>query len=127
MHKDNHHSPVAVAYAEALLELAEQSGAVDSLAQELRDLRQILDTTPKFAEILANPAIGEETRATLLKNVFGGRASQLLLNFLMLANTKGRLGIVSAVAGAYAELLDERNRLIEADITVARKLDDSQL
>lgn len=127
MHHDNHNSPLAVAYAQALLDLANDAAAAESVGQELRDLRQILDTNPKFKLVLADPAIGHEERERLLRRTFEGRASRLLLDFLLLANEKGRLGILSAIAGAYDDLLDQQLGKIEVDVTVAQKLDAQQL
>jgi F-type H+-transporting ATPase subunit delta len=127
MHKDNHHSPTAIAYAEALLDLANESNIAPALGQELRDLRQIVDTTPAFAQILSDPAISTAEREKLIRTVLEGRASKLTVNFLLLCNEKGRLNLLSAIAGAYDELLDQQQGKVEVDVTVAEKLNAKQL
>jgi F-type H+-transporting ATPase subunit delta len=127
MHKDNHQSPVAVSYAQALLDLAMEAKSADAVGQELRDLRQIVDTTPQFGQILADPAIGVEEREKLIRTVFSGKSSQLVLNFLLLLNVKGRLALLPAIAGAYDDLLDQQQGKVEVDVTVAVKLSDKQL
>jgi F-type H+-transporting ATPase subunit delta len=127
MHKDNHQSPLATSYAKALLELANESKQTEAIGEELRDLRQILDTNPLFAQILADPAIGRDERWQLISRVFQGRASQLMLNFLGVVNEKGRLALVPAIAGAYDDLLDEQYGKVEVDVTVAERLGQDQL
>jgi F-type H+-transporting ATPase subunit delta len=127
MHKDNHHSPLSLAYAEAMLQLANEGNSAKETGQELRDLRQILDTIPDFAQVLADPAIGHEERGQLLTNVFKGRASKLVFDFLQLLNEKGRLSALAGIAGAYDELLDSQQGIVEVDVTVAQRLDDSQM
>jgi F-type H+-transporting ATPase subunit delta len=127
MHADNHQSPVAKAYAEALLELANESKTAGSLGKELRDLRQLLDTVPNFGEVLADPAIGNAERAKLIHNVFAGRASKLLVDFLGLLNEKNRLDHLAAIAGAYDDLLDQQEGKVEVDVTVAQPLAKEQL
>jgi len=127
MHKDNHQSPLAVAYAQALLDLANEAKNAEEIGQELRDLRQIIDTNDQFAQVLADPAISNEERGRLIHTVFDGRASHLILNFLGLVNEKGRLSILPAIAGAYDDLLDKQRGNIEVDVTVAHKLNDEQL
>jgi F-type H+-transporting ATPase subunit delta len=127
MHKDNHQSPLAVSYAQALLDLANESNSAASIGEELRDLRQIIDTNAEFAALLASPAIGREERAQLIHRIFDGRASKLMLNFLGLVNEKDRMSILPAIAGAYDDLLDKQFGKIEVDITVAHRLDDGQL
>jgi F-type H+-transporting ATPase subunit delta len=127
MHKDNHQSPLAVAYAQALLDLANEAKNAEDIGQELRDLRQIIDTNESFAQVLADPAISNEERGRLIHTVFDGRASHLILNFLGLVNEKGRLSLLPAMAGAYDDLLDKQRGNIEVDVTVAHKLNDEQL
>ena len=127
MHKDNHHSPIAVSYAQAMLDLANEAKSADAIGQELRNLRQIVDTNPQFAQILADPAIGHEERGKLIMNTFGGRVSHLVQNFLLLLNEKSRLNILAAISGAYDELLDEQSGKAEVDVTVAQELSAQQL
>jgi F-type H+-transporting ATPase subunit delta len=127
MHKDNHQSPLAVSYAQALLELANESNSAAAMGEELRDLRQVIDTNPDFAQVLASPAISTEERGKLIHTVFDGRASTLMLHFLGLANQNGRLNILPAIAGAYDDLLDQQQGQVEVDVTVAHRLNDDQL
>ena len=127
MHKDNHQSPAAIAYAKAMLDLANENKSAPTVGQELRDIRQIVDTNPNFAQILSDPAISTEDREKLLRSVFEGKASQLVLNFLLLLNKKGRLKMLAAIGGAYDDLLDEQQGLTEVDITVAESLNAKQL
>jgi F-type H+-transporting ATPase subunit delta len=127
MHKDNHQSPLAIAYAQALLELATAANNADGIADELRAIRQLIDDNPQFAQVLADPAIGNEERAKLIHNVFDGRVSKLIQNFLGLANEKGRLNILPAIASAYDALLEAQRGNVEVDVTVAHKLNDDQL
>ncbi|MDP9173698.1 MAG: ATP synthase F1 subunit delta [Planctomycetota bacterium] len=127
MHKDNHQSPTAVAYAQALLDLAVEGNTAQIIGQELRDLRQVVDTTPQFAQVLGDPTISAEERGKLIRTVFTDRASHLLLNFLLLLNEKNRLPLLPGIAGAYDDLLDEQFGKVEVDVTVARELTTEQL
>jgi len=127
MHKDNHQSPLAIAYAEALLELANESNSAAAIGEELRGLRQIIETDKLFAQLLADPAISTEERGQLLHRVFDGRASTLMSHFLGLTNEKGRLVLLPAIAGAYDVLLDRQQGVVEVDVTVAKGLGDDQL
>ncbi|MGA3067835.1 MAG: ATP synthase F1 subunit delta [Tepidisphaeraceae bacterium] len=127
MHKDNHNSPVALAYAQALLELANESKSAPDFGQELRDLRQILDLNPKFQQVLTDPAIGDAEVGKLIHTVFDGRASKLLVNLLGLLNEKGRLSLLAGIAGAYDDLLEAQQGKVEVDVTSAQKLTPQQV
>jgi F-type H+-transporting ATPase subunit delta len=127
MGNENHHSPLAIAYAQALLELANESKTTEAVGQELDALREVIEKNPTFAQVLSDPAISTEERGRLLHRVFDGRASKLMLHFLGLVNEKGRLNILSSIAGAFDELLDQQQGKIEVDATVAERLSDQQL
>src|SRR5436190_19627868 len=101
-----HASPVALAYAQSLLDLANEQQQAESIAQELAALRQLVDENPNFREVLANPAISVGEREELLEKIFRGKVSPLLFNTLGVLNRKHRLGLIGQIAQGYADLLD---------------------
>ena len=120
-------SPVAVAYARSLLELADERKQMEQVDQELRALREVIEQNPTFRAFLRDPSIGQNERMEMLNRVFGGKLSPLLMNFLQVVNAHGRLGKLEEIARAYDELLDERLGKIEVDVTVAQRLNPDQL
>ena len=123
-----HYSPTAVIYARSLLELANEGGQqAEAIAEELRDLRQIVDANPNFALYLAAPAISQADREQTIKKIFDGRVSKLVEDFLGVLNEKNRLNLLTEIAGAYLALLEDQLSKVEVDVTVAHRLDDQQL
>jgi F-type H+-transporting ATPase subunit delta len=122
-----HKSPLAVAYAQALLELAQPQNQHEAIGRELAQLREIIEQNKTFALFLADPAISEAEHGEVLKRVFQGQVSPLLMNFLGVVNQKGRLKSLVAISQAYDDLLDEMLGKIEVDVTVAQRLSDAQL
>jgi F-type H+-transporting ATPase subunit delta len=120
-------SPTAYAYAQSLLELANESKSAESIGQELAGLRQILSTQPMFRMYLADPSISAVERRDALDRIFRGKVSQLLLNFLGVVNDHTRLGLLDQIIDAYDELLDEQLGKVEVDVYVAQKLAPEQL
>jgi F-type H+-transporting ATPase subunit delta len=127
MGNENHHSPLAIAYAQALLELANESNSTAAVGEELRALRELIAANPSFAQVLSDPSISTEERGGLLHRVFDGHGSTLILHFLGLVNEKGRLNLLPAIAGAFDELFDLQQGKVEVDATVAQALGDEQL
>jgi len=127
MPTQDHQSSTAIAYAEALLELANEAKSADETGQELRDIRQVIAENEKFAQVLADPAISTDERKQFLQRVFEGRASQLVMHFLGLVNQKGRLALFSSISLAYDDLLQEQQGIIEVDVTVAQALSSKEL
>jgi F-type H+-transporting ATPase subunit delta len=127
MAKEVHPSSSAVAYATALIELANERQLTQSIADELDGLRQVLAQIPTFRAFLADPSIGETERTAVLKKVFAGKVQPLMEHFLEVVAAKGRLAQLSQIADAYDDLLDEQQGKIEVDVTVAQKLTPDQL
>jgi F-type H+-transporting ATPase subunit delta len=127
MPKDIHPSSSAIAYATALIELANERNLTQSIAEDLGGLRQVLADSPSFRQFLSDPSVSETERSDLLKKVFAGKLQPLLEHFLDVVAAKGRLGHLDQIADAYDELFDEQLGKIEVDVTVAQKLSPEQL
>lgn len=127
MPQEQHTGPLAVSYARSLLELANAQNQAKEIGQEIEELGKIVESDRSFANFLANPAVGEAERARLLEKVFRGRVSPLLMNFLLVANRRARLGQLHEMATAYADLLEQQLGIVEADVTVAQRLGPDEL
>ena len=127
MAKEVHPSSSAVAYATALIELANERQLTQPIAEELDGLRQVLAENPTFRGFLADPSIGEAERTQVLKKVFEGKLQPLIDHFMKLLAAKGKLGQLDQIADAYDDLLEEQQGKIEVDVTVAQKLTPQQL
>jgi F-type H+-transporting ATPase subunit delta len=123
----SHNKPVAARYARALLELANKDGQAEPVREELKGLAEVLNTSAPFAAAIADPGVSEATRHDLLTKAFAGRVSPLMLNFLGLVNSKGRLGLLREIIEAYDDLLEEQLGNVEVDVTVAQRLSGDQL
>jgi F-type H+-transporting ATPase subunit delta len=127
MAKDTRITPLAVAYAKSLLELATERKVEEDIGRELAEIGKMVGENPDFQTFLANPAIGEADRGSIVDKAFRGRVSELVLNTLLVMNLKGRLGLLRQVATAFADLLQEQQGIVEADVIVADKLSPDQL
>jgi F-type H+-transporting ATPase subunit delta len=126
--KSSPNKPIAVRYARALLQLANQRQEAESIRSELQGLSQVLGASPTFAAIVADPGVSEGTRHTLIQRTFGnGRVSPTMLNFLGLLNSKGRLGLLREIIESYDDLLEEQLGNVEVDVTAAQRLTPEQL
>jgi F-type H+-transporting ATPase subunit delta len=117
-----HHTPTVLSYATSLLELAEEQNQFAPIGQELNQIGEILDQNPTFGLFLADPAISQAERAKVLGEIFGGKISPLLWNFIGVLNLKNRLALLAKIIPAYDDLLDEKYGKIEVDVTTAHQL-----
>src|SRR5579862_4322517 len=122
-----HHSVAVLAYAQSLLDLATEQNQAQPIGDELGQVRDLIEQNPTFGLYLADPAISQDKRAQLLANIFSGKVSPLLWNFLGVVNLKNQLKNLPKMAAAYKDLLDEQFGKIEVDVTTAQRLADDQL
>lgn len=123
----DHHSTLALTYARSLLELADDGGEIEPVANDMGALRQVLGENPGFVAFLRDPGISREERQSVLDKTLSGKATQLVERFLTLMNERNRLGMLGEMVDAFETLLDEKLGKIELDVTVAQKLSDAEL
>ena len=69
-------------YAEAIFELAQEHQQTESVREELEQIAELIRTDQEFSQILQSPAIGHDKKSVILEQVFTGRVSDLVLDFL---------------------------------------------
>lgn len=119
----NKQTSLAAAYARAILDLANQQQQAETIADELRSLKELFQANPTFGLFLRDPAISTEERHNVLDRTFRGRISPLLMNSLAVMNEKGRLGLLADVANEYQAMLDQQQGKIAVKAIVAREME----
>ncbi len=120
-------SPIAIAYAQSLLELANEQKQAEPIEAELSELGKIVTDNPAASEVFINPAVSIAERAEMLGRIFRGKISPLLFNVIGVMNQHGRLGLIAELAQAYHDLLDLQLGKVEVDLIVARQLEPGEL
>jgi F-type H+-transporting ATPase subunit delta len=106
-------------YAEAILHVAEERGQSEELLEELNGLVEYLDGNPDLDRFLASPMIEAEPREQVIEQAFRGRASDLLLDSLLVVNRKGRLSALRAIAAAYRAALRNLRGWVDVHVRTA--------
>jgi F-type H+-transporting ATPase subunit delta len=119
---------VARRYAEALIDTAQKEKQVDAALEELAEIgTDVFPRFPRFAELLASERVPVGERDRILGDVFGGRASDLVLRFLRVLNRRGRLGLLRPIVAEARTIWDRRNHRIPVSVRSAVPLGDDQL
>jgi len=122
---DEREREVGRLYAEAILHVAEEQGQAEELLEELNGLVEYLDRNPEFERFLASPLIEEEPHAQVIEDAFRGKASDLLVDSLLVVNRKGRLSAVRAIAVAYRAALRDLRGWMDVHVRTAVPLTDA--
>ena len=115
---------VALVYAKAFLGSAEKSGRTADAVAELTSLvEDVLAAQPEFAEVLGSKRIAHDEKSAMIDRVFGGQASPMLLSFLKVLSSHGRLDALAAIGREVQERYDEKLGRKRVVITSATTLD----
>jgi F-type H+-transporting ATPase subunit delta len=115
-------------YAEALIDAAQKEGGAEAALEELAEIEEdVLKPFPRFAAVLASARVQAAQKDRILRELFEGRASGLVLRFLRVLNRRGRLEILSSVLREARAIWDRRNRRIPVRVRSAVPLDEGQL
>lgn len=113
-------------YSEALFELAEEGGAVRDTSEELSAVSDIFSANSELFDILSAPMVADSEKTELLGSIFGGRISQLTLDFLCVLSQKGRIRSLNGIADAFRNKHYEAEGIIEVTVTSVKPLSDTQ-
>lgn len=113
---------IARRYAKAFLELAEESGKVDTIGAELDRILGGDHGGPLYAA-LANPAFTLEERRAVIDAIAPRLGlSQLTKNLLCILLEKGRTSLLHEVVGQYREFADEKANRVRVTVEAAEPL-----
>jgi len=114
--------PIFDTYAEALLDAVSRAGQLDVAFAEALELRKVLGANPALPRLLEKPAILKEDKLALLRRVFEGRLSPLMLNLALLLVDKHRGGNWDGVLEFFIKRVEDKRGIRSAQVTTARAL-----
>lgn len=117
---------VSSRYANALVELAEEKNIFDKISEDVDLVFNTLTGSKELKKILASPVIKESKKVDILKALFEERVSKETLNFILFLVKKNRIEMIQAILGRYIELHNIKKGIVEAFVTSAFLMDDSQ-
>ena len=114
-------------YASALFELAEEQGALDSVRDDLIDLRTMIREAPELARVLTSPVIGRGEQAAAVDAVMErANIGELARRFVNVVARNRRLFALPGMIDVYRALLAERRGEMTAEVTSAQPLSEAQ-
>jgi len=118
---------VAVRYATALHDLADESRSVDQVTDDLRDLKAMLADSEDLRRLIASPLLAraDQERALLAVLDQAGIAG-MARNFVGLVARKGRLALLPGMITAFERIRARRRGEMTAQVATARPLTEAQ-
>ena len=120
-------SGLARRYASALFDLADASKELDSLAEELRALKAIVEESEDLRRLINSPLYGRDQQAKAMASILEkAGASDLCRRFVLVVAGNRRLFALTRIIDAYLAELARRRGEVTAQVTAARELSEEQ-
>lgn len=122
-------SVVANRYAKALFEVALERKVTDQVENELKMIKDSLDTSEGFMDWLSIPTVREDQKKDWIQKLFPD-ISELTRNLLFLLIDRHRIDQIPGIIAAFQKLNYQEKGIVEATVTSAFPLteeDEKQL
>ncbi len=113
-------------YASALLSAAIEGNFLDQIIQELQIIKEVLHNSRDLVHVLQSPVVKSDKKIHILEEILRSSVGDKMLVFLKLVAKKNRAGLLPDIVDEFYSLLDERQGIINVEITSAAKLSEDE-
>jgi F-type H+-transporting ATPase subunit delta len=118
---------VAKRYAEALFDVAQQKGQLETVETELAAIVDALNAHPELQQLLLHPSISTEVKKNQMTELFGTRVSGIVMNFLLLLLDRRRQENLAGISEEYTRLVDQASGRVKVTVESATPLSDEEI
>lgn len=118
---------VGTIYGNALYQAARELGRKDDILKEAESLLDIFKNEQDLCAFFETPVVSGDEKKKVVEEIFSGRLSEEMLNFLCIMIDKGRTRHFERAVKVYRELYDEDNGFSMGKMYSACPLSDEKL
>lgn len=118
---------VAARYAQALFESAKAQRELESTAEQLAFIGEIIRHEPLLRRLLWNPDVDPEDKVGVLDRALNGSWPGLVKAFVSLVVSRGRAELLPEMVEAFARLVDEEQGRLRVTVRSARAVPEAVL
>lgn len=111
-------------YAQALMSVARSKDMTEQVAEDVRSLISLLQSSEQLRDFLANPFVKAEAKKNVIGQLVGD--NPYLRNFMMLLVDRRRILLLEAICQEYLVLLRQLNQTVLAEVISAVELTEAQ-
>ena len=112
---------ISTEYAEALFEIALEEGKTEEYYKELCLINNLFLDNPEYVAILVAPGIDECEKLDLVDKAFG-TASEIILNFIKILVSKGRISLIHTCFEEYERLFNASRKTLVVTVISVQEL-----
>lgn len=113
-------------YGEGLYALCAEEHIERDALRQVQALKTSFRENEDFLRLLGNMTLSKEQRVAILDDTLRGSVHEYVLNFLKLLVERGAIHEFAECADAYRACYNRDHGVVEAEVTTARPLTDSQ-
>ncbi len=114
-------------YAKALLQIGERQGNVAQIQQELERVAGTVAAHADLSRLVASPLVLPRKKAEVFETILAGaQVSETLRHFFRVVAEAGRLNLLPELRRTFADLVDERAGIVQAQVSTAQPLSEAQ-
>lgn len=113
-------------YAKSLLSLALEQGQLDGTYNDVERINSTLHGSKELSAMLRSPVVPSEKKLSIIKAVFDGVASPMILNFFELMSRRGREQDLPAVMAEFKRQYLERQGIVQGTAVSPVELSDRE-
>lgn len=117
-------STIARNYAEALLVLAGRAKELEGWGHLLQGMADAMGKDARLRAFLETPRVDTNTKLAVLRKALADRAPSAFVRFIESVVRHRRQMLIPVIATEYANLVDQAENRVHAEVTVAREVDD---
>lgn len=118
-------SIVAQRYAVALFEIAKEKNVLDTMAEEIRVVKEVFSSDEELNAFLKQPKITLQQKQHVLSDALAG-ISEYIKNTIMLMIERHRTDEIAHMAEDFVELCNEDKSVAEATVYTTRPITESE-
>lgn len=111
---------IAKGYADALFEIAQESGKTELFREQCRFISETL--TADFMRVLSHPKMSKTEKKSCIETVYGTSIDKIIMNFMKLMIDKNRFRYIKNAFAEFDADYRELNQILVAQVKSARAL-----
>ncbi len=115
---------VSSRYARSLVDMALAKNQVPQIKTDMDLVLKTIDDSRELENLLASPIISSAIKSTIIKQVFEGKVSKDVFDFMNLVISKKREGLLLSIAYAFVDQYNVIYDIVNASCITAQPIND---
>jgi F-type H+-transporting ATPase subunit delta len=113
-------------YSLALYGLAEERGKIEEVSKDINLILDLMKSNHDLELFFASPIIPKNKKLQIVKEVFSGKVSDLIMTFINLLVNRGRSNLAKETFSDFLQLKNEREGVVNVQVKTCVELNDRE-